>query len=167
VNGYGLFADMTTERPELVLEVRRRDGPWRELEFAYKPDDPGERPAQVAPHQPRLDWQMWFAALRAHRSPSGRPSYDRWFTGLVEGLLSGSRPVAGLLGEGEDPPAARPPDAVRAILYEYRFSTPEERSATGDWWVRRRVGVYLPAVRLGPEGLRVAPGAVTPQRGPG
>ena len=63
VNTYGLFAVMTTERPEIIVEGSNDGQSWVEYEFRYKPGDVRQPPAWVAPHQPRLDWQLWFAAL--------------------------------------------------------------------------------------------------------
>src|SRR5205807_2927415 len=63
VNGYGLFRVMTTERPEIVIEGSRDGVEWSEYGFRWKPGDVHRRPAFVAPYMPRLDWQMWFAAL--------------------------------------------------------------------------------------------------------
>ncbi|MFB6344240.1 MAG: lipase maturation factor family protein, partial [bacterium] len=72
VSSYGLFADMTTRRPEILVQGSRRGREWKTYEFAYKPDGPGDGPGYTAPHMPRLDWQMWFAALK----PVNRV---RWF----------------------------------------------------------------------------------------
>jgi len=154
LNAYGLFADMTTTRPEIVVEGRRGAGPWRELEFRWRPDDLDDPPPQVAPHQPRLDWQMWFAALRAQGVPRDAPArvrYDRWLLSFVERLLAGTPEVWALLvDEGaflDEDGRRRPPDRVRALLYDYRFTSREERAATGAWWSRRLLGEYLPPVR--------------------
>src|SRR5258705_2867534 len=68
VNPYGLFAVMTTERPEIILEGSADGHTWVPYEFRYKPGRLDRRPAFVAPHQPRLDWQLWFAALEDPRS---------------------------------------------------------------------------------------------------
>lgn len=159
VNGYGLFADMTTARPEIVVEGRRDGGEWRAYDFRYKPDDTGEMPPQVAPHHPRLDWQMWFAALRARRAPDGAPPrvrYDRWLLRFVAELLRGTPAVTGLLDESS-PFRRRPPDAVRARLVEYRFTGWEELHGSGRWWSRGDAPeLYLPPVRLGPDGLAPA-----------
>ncbi len=154
VNPYGLFAVMTKERPELVFEGRDAGGAWRELDFRFKPDDPAERPHQVAPHMPRLDWQMWFAALGVAR---GDPYAPRWVAGFVDALLRGSPAVTALLDPGS-PFRERPPDQLRILLYDYRFTTAEQRSRTGDWWIRDQVGVVLPAVERTENGLTpVAP----------
>jgi hypothetical protein len=83
VNGYGLFRVMTTERPELVIEGSGDSQTWVEYRFRYKPGDVGRRPAFRAPHMPRLDWQMWFAAL----NPRGN---QQWLMRLVEHLLRGT-----------------------------------------------------------------------------
>jgi len=159
VNGYGLFAVMTTTRPEIVLEGRRRGGLWREYVFRDQPGPLGRPPPQVTPHMPRLDWQMWFAALTAERALSvGAPlsaRYDPWLLAFVSRLLAGSAPVTALL-DRHSPFLATPPDELRARLFEYRFVTPAEHRRTGLWWSRREVGTYLPPVREGSGGLELA-----------
>jgi hypothetical protein len=139
VNPYGLFAVMTTSRPEIVVEGSLDGADWRPYEFRWKPGDPCGRPRFVSPHQPRLDWQMWFAAL-------GTMSSSPWFAALVARLLEGSRDVRRLLDV--DPFEGRRPRYVRALLYDYRFSTRAERATTGRWWSRELLRVYCPPVEL-------------------
>ena len=127
INGYGLFRVMTTERPELVLEGSADGTTWKAYDFRYKPGDVNRRPGFVAPFHPRLDWQLWFAAL------SPMESYE-WLGTLGERLRAGTPEVLGLLGR--NPFAGAPPRFVRAVLYDYRFSTAAERRRTGAWWVR-------------------------------
>lgn len=147
VNSYGLFAVMTTTRPEIVIEGTADGITWRPYEFKYKPGDLHRRPPFVAPHQPRLDWQMWFAAL-------GGSYNNRWFGQLMLRLLQGRPEVVGLLAYNPFP--EHPPKAVRATLYEYRFTTSAERAQTGDWWVREPKGPYFPEVTL-PQAAPPAP----------
>ncbi len=130
INGYGLFRVMTTERPELAIEGSRDGMQWTEYEFRYKPGPVTRRPRLVAPFHPRLDWQMWFAAL----DPLG--NYD-WLQSLAGRLRAGTPEVLALLGRNPFPDA--PPRFVRLVKYDYRFSTAEERRRTGAWWVRERV----------------------------
>lgn len=137
VNSYGLFAVMTTERPEIVIEGSDDGVTWRPYGFRWKPGDLHRRPRFVAPYQPRLDWQMWFAALGSYRTTP-------WFGHLLERLLEGSPPVLSLLAVNPFPDA--PPRMVRAVLYRYRFTTPAERTATGDWWAHERLGLYAPVL---------------------
>ena len=139
VNYYGLFANMTTERPEIVIEGSDDGQQWREYEFRYKPGALTRRPPWNIPHQPRLDWQMWFAALSAAND-------EPWFASLVYRLLSNSQPVLDLLATNPFP--GRPPRYVRALLYDYRFADPATRAATGQWWVRKLSGLYFPVVSL-------------------
>ena len=113
VNTYGLFAVMTTTRPEIIIEGSDDGIEWKAYEFAYKPGDLHRRPPWVAPHQPRLDWQMWFAALSSYDA-------EPWFQRFCRRLLEGSPDVLRLLAY--DPFAGRPPRYVRATLYRYRFS---------------------------------------------
>jgi predicted DCC family thiol-disulfide oxidoreductase YuxK len=139
VNPYGLFAVMTTTRPEIVIEGSADGRVWREYVFRYKPG-PLSRPALWnIPHQPRLDWQMWFAAL-------GSPRENLWIVGLMRRLLEGSPPVSALLDA--NPFADAPPKYVRAHLYAYRFADRDTRTATGQWWVRRLEGLYFPEISL-------------------
>ncbi len=137
VNGYGLFAVMTTERREIVIEGSHDGVDWVAYEFKYKPGDVNRLPAQIAPFQPRLDWQMWFAALGNYQ---GNP----WLLNLQGRLLQGSDPVRKLLAV--DPFADRPPRYIRSVIYDYRFTTPEERKKTGAWWSRKLLGDYNPVL---------------------
>jgi predicted DCC family thiol-disulfide oxidoreductase YuxK len=140
VNTYGLFAVMTTSRPEIIIEGSNDGATWLPYEFKYKPGDLSRRPVWVEPHQPRLDWQMWFAAL------GGDYRDDPWTVQLMGRLLQGSPDVLRLFGK--DPFPSHPPRFVRAMVYDYRFTTPAERRVTGDWWHRELKGVYLPPVSL-------------------
>ncbi|MDE3000163.1 MAG: lipase maturation factor family protein [Gemmatimonadota bacterium] len=139
VNTYGLFQVMTTRRPEIILEGSRDGETWLPYEFRCKPGDPERRPPVVAPHQPRLDWQMWFAALGHYRQ-------SPWMVRLCRRLLEGSPPVTGLLARNPFP--GSPPRYLRGQLYDYRFTTPEERRRTGDWWNRAYRKTYLPKIQL-------------------
>jgi hypothetical protein len=90
VNGYGLFRVMTTARPEIVLEVSDDGRAWKEQEFRWKPGNVMRRPQFVEPHMPRLDWQMWFAAL----DPL---SAQEWLLRLADRLIAGETTVTRLL----------------------------------------------------------------------
>jgi lipase maturation factor 1 len=143
VNHYGLFSIMTTERMEIVVEGSRDGRTWQSYEFKWKPGDVKRRPPWVAPHQPRLDWQMWFAALADYRLNS-------WFIGFLIRLLQGSPPVLALLRHNPFPDG--PPSYVRAVLYQYRFTDRKTRRATGAWWSREKRWLYCPVYSLrGPE----------------
>jgi hypothetical protein len=140
VNGYGLFRVMTTERYEIVIEGGADSVHWREYRFRWKPGDPARRPPFMAPHMPRLDWQMWFAAL----NPEGARD---WLLPLLRHLLEGTPEVLALLGENPFP--SGPPRYVRLAYYRYRFSTPTERATGGAWWQRERVAYLTEALSLG------------------
>src|SRR5436190_1726903 len=139
VNGYGLFRIMTKSRPEIVLEGSADGVDWLPYEFNWKPGDVNQPPHWVAPHQPRLDWQMWFAALGNYRQ-------NPWLGGLAMGLLQDNPDVTGLFAHNPFP--ENPPRYLRATLYDYHFTSSAERRATGAWWKRERVGEYFPAVSL-------------------
>jgi hypothetical protein len=137
VNGYGLFARMSTRRPEIVIEGSDDRRSWRPYEFRWKPSDPRRRPAFVQPHMPRLDWRMWFAAL-------GTAQRERWFYPFCQRLLEGSPAVLALLATNPFP--ERPPRYLRATLHDYRFT----RWGDGEtaWWRRRVIGPYTPTLSL-------------------
>jgi predicted DCC family thiol-disulfide oxidoreductase YuxK len=139
VNSYGLFAVMTTERREIIVEGSDDGVRWLPYEFKYKPSDVKKCPAFVAPHQPRLDWQMWFAALGSYEQNS-------WFENFCLRLLQGSPQVLSLLEKNPFP--NKPPRYIRAELYNYQFTNFAERRATGAWWKRELIGEYLPPVSL-------------------
>jgi predicted DCC family thiol-disulfide oxidoreductase YuxK len=139
VNGYGLFRVMTKERPEIVIEGSADGTTWQAYEFRWKPGALERPPKFVEPHQPRLDWQMWFAAL-------GDLRQNRWLVGLVTRLLENTPEVVRLLGNNPFP--EKPPRFIRAEVYRYRFSTLAEHRATGVWWQRRDRRGYLPSVSL-------------------
>jgi hypothetical protein len=73
-------------------------------------------------------------------------SQHPWFTALLAKLLQGDPATLALLRTNPFPDP--PPKLVRAMYYEYRFTTPEERAKTGQWWSRRLMGEYLPPVAL-------------------
>jgi hypothetical protein len=142
-NGYGLFASMTTARPEIIIEGSDDGQTWLPYEFKYKPGDPTRRPAFVEPLQPRLDWQMWFEALRVMR-PQAEPS--QWFLNFCVRLLQGQPEVLALLETNPFPNA--PPYYIRAMVYDYHFTDFATRHETGAWWQRKLLGEYCPAFSL-------------------
>lgn len=135
LNSYGLFAHMTTTRNEIIIEGSEDGENWLEYEFKWKPGNVKEAPKQVAPHQPRLDWQMWFAALETWRQ-------NPWFIYFLEKLLVGSKEIESLLKYNPFP--NMPPRYIRALLYSYSFTDLETKKATGKWWNRTLVGPYSP-----------------------
>jgi lipase maturation factor 1 len=137
VNGYGLFRVMTKDRGEIVVEGSTDGIEWAPYEFKWKPGDVKRAPGWCAPHQPRLDWQMWFAALET-------PEQNPWFAGLIIRLLQGSGDVTRLLARNPFPD--KPPRYIRAMFYRYRFTTSEERRQTGAWWKRQELREYLPTI---------------------
>jgi hypothetical protein len=139
INNYGLFAVMTTSRPEIIVEGSNDGQNWLAYEFCYKPGDLKRRPPFVAPHQPRLDWQMWFAAL-------GDVRENRWFVNFCFRLLQGKPEVLALVEL--NPFREAPPKFVRARLYDYHFTTPGERAKDGHWWRSEFKGEYCPVVSL-------------------
>jgi predicted DCC family thiol-disulfide oxidoreductase YuxK len=135
-NRYGLFAVMTRTRDEIAIEVSDDGHDWAEWPFKYKPGDPRRAPPWVAPHMPRLDWQMWFAAL-------GDPGDSPWMGNLLYRLLQGSPDVEGLLGPS--PLHEARPLYVRAVRWETTFTTSR---SDGAWWKRTRKGLFYPVVSL-------------------
>jgi predicted DCC family thiol-disulfide oxidoreductase YuxK len=143
INNYGLFAVMTTNRPEIMIEGSTDAKEWASYQFRHKPDKLEERPRFVAPHQPRLDWQMWFAALGTYR-------HNPWFLAFCQRLLEGSPDVLELLESA--PFSNAPPTYIRAVVYDYKFTTSAEREESGQWWKREPKGLYIPVLTLEGEG---------------
>jgi hypothetical protein len=139
VNTYGLFAVMTTQRPEIVVEGSNDGQVWRAYEFRWKPGDVHRRPAFTGLHLPRLDWQMWFAALGDFRE-------NPWVDRFLARLLQGTPEVLALLEQNPFPD--RPPRYVRALVYEYHFTNFATRRQTGAWWRRELRGHYSPVLVL-------------------
>ncbi|XP_030072156.1 lipase maturation factor 2 isoform X1 [Microcaecilia unicolor] len=147
VNSYGLFRRMTGVggRPEVVVEASYDQKSWTEIEFMYKPGNLSNMSPVVAPHQPRLDWQMWFAALDHHtQSP--------WFTSFIYRLLQGKKEVINLVqvDESRYPFHAKPPVYIRAQLFKYWFTEVNENGELPQhWWRRQHVKEFYPTVTLG------------------
>ena len=141
VNNYGLFAVMTTRRPEIIIEGSIDGEHWKPYRFKYKPGPLDEPPRWVAPHQPRLDWQMWFAAASDFRR-------NPWLASFMQKLLADEPAVLALLAD--NPFQESPPHQVRAVVYPYEFTSREERRATGNWWKRGEPRQYAPILSARP-----------------
>jgi lipase maturation factor 1 len=144
VNSYGLFRNMTTTRPEIVIEGTSDSLHWKEYEFRWKPGNVAIAPRLCAPYQPRLDWQMWFEALRLEyffnaTGDIDPREMDPWFQLFLKRVLENEPAVLGLLSGNPFPDA--PPVYIRIALYQYRFTTAAERRQTGDWWHREQVWI--------------------------
>jgi len=142
-SSYGLFASMTTSRPEIIIEGSDDGRNWQPYEFRWKAGYLKQRPRQVAPHQPRVDWQLWFEALRHGRDWRARP----WFRRFLQCLLEGKSDVLALLKTNPFPDG--PPKYIRAMVYDYRFTDFETRAKEGTWWRRAYSGVYIGQSSLG------------------
>ena len=140
VNTYGLFANMTTRRPEIIIEGSADGTTWLPYECKWKPGDMQRRPRFTGLHMPRLDWQLWFAALEG--DIRGAP----WVGNFLIRLLQGSPQVLDLLGHNPFPD--RPPRYVRAMLYDYHFTDWPTRRATGAWWRRELIGPFCLPIAL-------------------
>jgi lipase maturation factor 1 len=138
VNTYGLFAVMTTTRPEIILQGSNDQVQWLDYNFPYKPGELHRPLPFVAPYQPRLDWQMWFAAL-------GDINENTWVGNLMYRIMTGDTTASKLL---EPSPFRQPPHYMRALLYDYRFTTPEVRKRTGAVWERTLIRSWFGPVSL-------------------
>ncbi|MFT5207778.1 MAG: putative DCC family thiol-disulfide oxidoreductase YuxK [Candidatus Omnitrophota bacterium] len=137
-NRYGLFADMTTERPEISIEGSMDAINWKPYEFHFKPQKLEVMPQINIPYQPRLDWQMWFAALGSIR-------YNPWILSLAEMILKDSKEVPGLF---KQLPFEGPPKYIRLMRSEYRFTDASTRKETGRWWNRSESRPYSRTLTL-------------------
>ncbi len=140
INAYGAFAVMTKTRPEITLEGSLDGVNWTAWDFKYKPVRVDVRPGFIAPYQPRLDWQMWFAAL-------GDCQSNPWLVATQWKLLKGSAPVRGLFAT--EPFGGQPPKFIRAMVSDYTFAA---WSQEGVWWVAENSRPYCPALTLDADG---------------
>jgi hypothetical protein len=136
VNTYGAFGSVGQERLEIIFEgtdaLAITDAAvWKEYEFKAKPGNPKRRPAIIAPYQPRIDWQIWFAAMST-------PELYPWTLHFVWKLLHNDAGTLSLLASNPFP--NEPPRHIRAQLYRYEFASP----GTDAWWKRTLVGTWLP-----------------------
>lgn len=143
-NSYGLFSVMTTERPEITIEASRDGLTWKAYRFRHKMDDDRTNMPFLLPHMPRLDWQMWFAALeyRASGQPPG------WIMPMLGRLQQQSPAVLSLLEAGNGPEPA--PHYFRLRLELLTFASPEDRAASGRFWQAERLPAYTIEGRLEP-----------------
>jgi len=165
VNNYGLFSDMTTIRPELIFEISEDGKKWQELQFKYKPVALDAKPNFVQPHQPRLDWQLWFAGLYYERILSlywqqigkAPESYDEihrfiyqrfrhtyyrhlWVHNFMDGILNKNPDVQNLTAHKNWPDR---PFYCRAWLYNYQFT----RHGENNWWQRNNKRLLFPEIK--------------------
>lgn len=138
-NPYGLFANMTTSRKEIIIEGSYDGEKWEAYEFKYKPGDTKQYPIQVAPHQPRIDWQMWFASLGDFQS-------NQWFLNLMIRLVKNEPEVTKLIKF--NPFQNKPPCYIRAMFYQYTFTSKKEFENTKNYWNRKLIGKYSPIIEI-------------------
>ncbi len=142
-NQYGLFAVMTRGRYEIEFQGSNDGEHWQPYLFRYKPQLLNEAPGIYAPYQPRFDWNLWFASLGDWRQ-------NQIVLLTEERLLENDGDVLHLFRGNPFPQA--PPRYVRAVLWQYWFTSMDEKRRTGDWWRRQMLGLYAPAITLGAEG---------------
>lgn len=142
-NQYGLFAVMTHGRYEIEFQGSENGVHWKPYAFQYKPQALAERPRIYAPYQPRFDWNLWFASLGNWKQNSFVPLTQ-------ERLLEGDSDVLGLFAGNPFPQGA--PRFVRTVLWQYWFTSIEQKRSTGEWWRRTLLGQYSPTLTLAPDG---------------
>ena len=135
---YGLFAVMTRGRYEIEFQGSNDGQTWLPYPFRFKPQDPSKAPGIYAPYQPRFDWNLWFASLGVWRSNPMVPRTE-------ERLLAGSPDVLTLFAANPFP--NQPPRQIRAVLWQYWFTSPSEKHAQDLWWKRQPLGLYAPTLQ--------------------
>jgi len=146
-NRYGLFAVMTRGRYEIEFQGSNDGQNWKAYAFKYKPQDPAQKPGIYAPYQPRFDWNLWFASLGSWRE-------NIIVLSTEERLLAGAPDVLKVFAGNSFPES--PPEKVRAVLWQYWFTSLAEKRATGMWWRRELIGLYAPVLERQPDGKIVA-----------
>jgi hypothetical protein len=142
-NQYGLFAVMTRGRYEIEFQGSNDGSDWLPYPFRYKPQALNEAPGIYAPYQPRFEWNLWFASLGDWRQNDLVPATELR-------LLTNDPDVLKLFRS--NPFLRSPPRFTRAVLWQYWFTSREEKRRTGDWWRRQLLGLYAPELTLAPDG---------------
>ncbi|MGH9741445.1 MAG: lipase maturation factor family protein, partial [Candidatus Acidiferrum sp.] len=142
-NRYGLFAMMTRGRYEIEFQGSNDGKTWIAYPFRHKPQELDKAPGIYAPYQPRFDWNLWFASLGEWRD---NPMVLR----TERRLLSNDPEVLALFASNPFPNA--PPREVRAVIWQYWFTSMAEKREHGLWWRRKFLGLYAPAIELQPGG---------------
>ncbi len=134
-NQYGLFAVMTRGRYEIEFQGSRDGQEWVPYPFRFKPQALHQAPGIYAPYQPRFEWNLWFASLGSWQQNPLVPRTE-------ERLLTNDPDVLALFAA--NPFAGSPPRQVRAVLWQYWFTSMEQKRTTGDWWTRKAAGRLRP-----------------------
>lgn len=142
-NQYGLFAVMTPHRYEIEFQGSNDGTTWIAYPFRYKPQDVTQAPGIYAPYQPRFDWNLWFASLGSWTQYPIVPRTE-------ERLLVNDPDVLHLFAGNPFP--GKPPRLVRAILWQYWFTTMQQKHTQKTWWRRELLGTYAPTLAIGPDG---------------
>jgi hypothetical protein len=142
VNTYGAFGSVGRERPVIVFEGTNSSDPktatdWKEYPYVGSPWDPARPPAQIAPYQPHLDWQLWFAAMSTYEQ------YP-WTLNLVWKMLHNDPATLSLFAGNPFPD--HPPQYIRAVLYRYHFAPPGNPEHV--YWTREKLGLWLPPLSV-------------------
>jgi lipase maturation factor 1 len=143
-NQYGLFAVMTRGRYEIEFQGSNDGQTWTAYPFRYKPQALNEPPGIYAPYQPRFDWNLWFASLADWQQDPLVPFTEERL------LANSSRDVLSLFRG--DPFSGTPPKLIRAVLWQYWFTSMKEKRETGIWWRRQLLGLYGPVLTRQPDG---------------
>jgi hypothetical protein len=141
-NQYGLFAVMTRGRYEIEFQGSNDSENWTPYLFRYKPQSLDKAPGIYAPYQPRFEWNLWFESLGDWRQNNLVP--------LTEERLLENDPDVLALFRG-NPFGHAPPRYVRAVLWQYWFTSMEEKRRSGEWWRRELMGLYAPELTQQPD----------------
>jgi len=146
VNTYGAFGSIGKIRNELILQgtddlVINSDTVWKEYEFKAKPGDINRNPPIIAPYQPRVDWQIWFAAFQS-------PQQNPWLIHMIWKLLHNDPGTISLISENPFPD--KPPNYIRIEFYRYEFVEPGSDAV----WKRTYIGNWLPPLSKNTPELR-------------
>jgi len=142
-NQYGLFAVMTRGRYEIEFQGSNDGQTWTPYPFRYKPQALDKPPGIYAPYQPRFEWNLWFASLGDWQQNDLVPFTE-------ERLLENDPAVLALFKSNPFPQS--PPRYVRAVLWQYWFTSMAEKRQTGNWWKRSLMGLYAPVLTQQPNG---------------
>ena len=132
-NAYHVFPTMQTERYEFIIEGSHDGRQWLPYTFKYKPNSVYHMPDFIVPHQPRLDWMIWFI-------PPQAPDMRYWFDRFIEGLHENNPEITNLLAD--NPFKQKAPRYVRVMTYRFTFTDSNEHKRNGTYWKAQFLGPF-------------------------
>ncbi len=157
VNSYGVFRHQEIYvRDRLIVRLQGSlDGKtWRDYEPRFLSSQENRKPRFFAPYHPRMDHFLFYGLCEPHSLKmfmfmACNPYYFHPFClseKLVQKLLRADPVAIGFFRSNPFPEGQ--PEFIRYGLFKYQFTTPSEKTATGNWWKTELLGTSDPISRM-------------------